>query len=133
MAVKGNLNAMQDSTKSAPREASKLIICMLPDDGSHKALLKALYQEKQITRVEVISCLETGSLGNANAKPGTVADTYMGRMVRVVVPAAEADALFEFICENANMDREGGGVVLQHALVTSTLFSFPEGVAEEET
>ena len=96
---------MQESAKSAPREATKLIVCALPDDGSHTALLKALYKEKQITRVEVISCLGTGGVGNANAKPGTVADTYMGRMVRVVVPEAEADALFEFICEKANIDR----------------------------
>ena len=51
----------------------------------------------------------------------------------LVVPEAEADALFEFICEKANIDREGGGVVLQHALVTATPFALPEGVAEEET
>ena len=124
---------MQDSGKTATREASKLIACMLPDDGSHKVLVEALRDETQITRIEVISCIATGSLWNANAKPGTVADTYMGRMVRVVVPEAEADALFEFICEKANIDREGGGVVLQHALVTATPFAFPEGVAEEET
>ena len=124
---------MQDSTKTAPREASKLIACILPDDGSHMALLKALHHEQQITRVEVISCLETGSITNANAKPGMVADTYMGRMVRVVVPEAEADALFEFICEKANIDRDGGGVVIQHTLVAATPFPLPEEVAEEGT
>ena len=56
----------------------------------------------------------------------------MARMVRVVVPEAEADALFEFIYKTARVGRDGGGVVLQNALLTSTPFVLPEGVAEEE-
>ncbi len=124
---------MQDSSKSAPREVSKLITCVLPDDGSHKALLEALHHEKQVTRAEVISCLAMGSMANANAKPGTRPDTFLARLVRVVAPEAEADALFEYIYEKACIGREGGGMVLQNALVTSTPFALPEGVAEEET
>ena len=124
---------MQDSSKSAPREASKLITCLLPDDGSHKALLEALRHEKQITRAEVVSCLAVGSLADAKVKPGTLPDAYLGRLVRVVVPEAEADALFEFIYEKARIGRDGGGVVVQNALVTSTPFALPEGVADEET
>ncbi len=124
---------MQDSSKSAPREPSKLITCVLPDDGSHKALLEALRHEKQITRAEVVSCLAMGRLSNANVKPGSLPDTFLAKMVRVVVPEAEADALFEYIYEKARIGRDGGGAVLQNALVTSTPFALPEGVAEEET
>ncbi len=124
---------MQDPTESAPREASKLIICVLPDDGSHRTLLETLRHEKQITRAEVVSCLMIGSLADAKVKPGTLPDTYLGRMVRVVVAESEADALFEFIYEKARVGRDGGGVLLQHALVTSTPFALPEGVAEEKT
>jgi len=124
---------MQEPIRSAPREDSKLITCVLPDDGSHKALLEALRQERNISKAEVVSSLAMGESAEANANPGTVPGTYMARTVRVVVPAAEADALFEFICEKARINRDGGGVVFQNALVTSTLVTLPEDVAEEQT
>lgn len=123
---------MKDSSESAPREATKLITCVLPDDGSHKALLKALHHERQITRAEGVSCLAMGDLSNAKVKPGTLPDRYLARLVRVVVPEAEADALFEYIYEKARIGRDGGGVIMQNALVTSTPFTLPESVAEEE-
>ncbi len=123
---------MQHSGKSAPREATKLITCILPDDGSHKVLIEALYHEKQITRAESSSCLSVGNLTDAKVKPGTLPHTSLARVVRVVVPEAEADALFDYICEKANINREGGGVVMQMPLVTSTPYVLPEGVAEEE-
>jgi len=123
---------MQNANESSPREACKLITCMLPDDGSHKALLEALRHERQITRAEVTSCLMVGSLAHAKVKPGTLPDAYLARIVRVVVAESEADALFDYIYEKARIGRHGGGVVLQNALVTSTPFALPEGVAEEK-
>ncbi len=124
---------MQEPSKTAPREASKLITCVLPDDGTHKVLLDALYQERKTIKADVVSALATGDASASDAKPGTHAGSYLARLVTVVVPAAEADTWFEFICDKARIDREGGGVVFQNALVTSTLFTLPEDVAEEES
>ncbi len=123
---------MQDPCVSAPCEPGKLITCILPDDGSHKALLEALHQEKNITRAECFSCLGMSSLADANIKPGTLPDTFMARLVTVVVPESEADVLFAYIYEKARVGREGGGAVLQSALPASTPYSLPEDVAEEE-
>ncbi len=123
---------MQDPNESAPHETSKLIICVLPDDGTHRTLLEALHDEKQLTRAEAVSCLMMGNLADAKVKPGTLPDAYLARMVTVAVPEAEADALFEYIYEKAGVGRDGGGVVLQHALATSTPFVLPEGVSEEK-
>ena len=122
---------MQKPIESAPREASKLITCVLPDDGSPNDLLEALRQERKIFNGEVVSCLAIGVHSNVNAKPGTVPGTYLAKMVRVVVPAGEADALFEFICDRGHINRDGGGEVYQSALVTSTPFTLPEDVAKE--
>ena len=57
----------------------------------------------------------------------------MARLVRGVVPEAEADAMFEFIYEKGRVGRDGGGVVFQHALATATPFALPEGIAEEKS
>ncbi|MDJ0862617.1 MAG: hypothetical protein QNJ87_00965 [Gammaproteobacteria bacterium] len=123
---------MQEARSSTPREATKLITCILPDDGSHRALLEALHREKQLNKAQAVSCLATGTLADARVKPGTLPDVYLARMVWVVVPEAEADALFEFIYHKARIGRDGGGVMLQNALVAATPFALPEDVAEEE-
>ena len=123
---------MQITSEPAPRESSKLITCVLPDDGSHKLLLEALHREKNITRAEAVSCLGMTRLADANIKPGTLPDTFLARIVTVVVPQTEADSLFAFIYEKARVGRDGGGVVMQSALATSTPYILPEEVAEEE-
>jgi len=95
-------------------------------------LLKALRHEKQCTRAEVVSCMAMGNLADAKVKPGMLPDKYLARMVRVVVPEAEADVMFDYIYEKAGIGRDGGGVIMQNALVTATPFTLPEGVVEEK-
>ena len=122
---------MDASSESAPNQPSKLITCILPDDGCHRELLEALHHEKKIPQAAVLSCLGMSSLADANIKPGTLPDTFMARLVTVVVPESEADVLFDYIYEKARVGRDGGGAVLQSELATSTPYSLPEDVADE--
>jgi len=61
------LDAMQEPRKPTPHEASKLITCIMPDDGSHSKLLEDLHQERKILKVEVVSSQAMGMHSNANA------------------------------------------------------------------
>lgn len=124
---------MQDASQQAIREPSKLITCLLPDDGTHSTLLNALRRETRIIKTEVFSCLAVGNVADSTIKPSTLPDTSMARIVRIVVPEAEADTLFDFVYKKARIGRKGGGAVLMNTLVTSTVFTLPEGVAEEDT
>ena len=123
---------MKDSESSALLRGGKLITCILPDDGNCEQLLLGLLHDKKIARVQVLSCMGMGSLICANAKFGTSPDTFVAKLVRVVVSKAEAGELFDYICEKANIGREGGGLVQQSALAEFTPYLLPADVSEEE-
>ena len=113
-------------------ENYKLISCMLPDDGSDKKLMRALRNEKHIITANSVNCLGLAVLADAKTKYGELPEPTLVRKVDVVVPAAEADSLFDYIYAKANIGRVGGGALWLGEVTVATAYVLPEGVPDEK-
>lgn len=125
------MNGSPDSHQPLFHEASKLISCVIPDNGTDKRLLCALRADKNIIRAHSASCLGMAVLADAKTKPGHLPEPYLVRLVQVVVAETEADAVFDYIYEKAGIGHPDGGIIWQVALSGSTAFTLPEGVEDE--
>ncbi len=118
--------------QSAPREACKLITCVLPNDGTHKELIRALRDEKRIYRANSISCLGVAILGDVVTKFGELPEPTLVRKVDVVVLQADAHTLYDYIYETARIGRPQGGAICMGVLNLTSPFSLPGDVPVED-
>lgn len=110
----------------------KLISCVLPDDGSDKKLMRALRNEVKINTANSVSCYGLEVLADADTRYGDLPEPTLVRKVDVVVPAAEADALFDYIYEMADIGRVGGGTIWLGEITLASAYALPEGVPDEK-
>jgi nitrogen regulatory protein PII len=113
-----------------PGQPAKLISCILPDDGTERRLL-AWLREQGITRADSVYCRGHSVLREAVTRRGKLPEPNLVRLVRIIVDADQAEALFDRIYEQSDIGRPGGGAVFMTPLMFATPFTLPEGVADE--
>ena len=111
---------------------AKMIICVLPNDGTHVAVVEKLFAEGKTNQVFSHSCLGMDIFADAKVSPGTLPDAFLARMVRVIVAPEEADAMFEQLHEIARINRPGGGAIVLTDVTTATAFTLPDAPPVEE-
>jgi nitrogen regulatory protein PII len=119
-------------SKTSSLSPGKQIWAILPDDDHVTEVVRALKEEKNVLTAHQITCRGMGAVGR-----GVPGRRLRGRppkslrLLTVVVPEDQADDIFDFILENAEVDKPMGGIVFMGPLDGATAFTLPEGVQDE--
>jgi hypothetical protein len=109
-------------------ELEKVITCILPK-GKAMPVLKLLVEERGLTTIDIHYARGVGRITPLRHRG--IGETSEKEILTVSIPSAEADELFEYIYNIAEINRPHGGLMYMHALSASTLFNLPD-LPEEE-
>ena len=98
----------------------KLITCIIPK-GKAIGVAKLLHEEKGIDTANV-----SNGRGRGLVDPIGFSGWYEVEILTVVISEAEADEIFNFIYEKADVGHAHGGIMYQGGLTTSTHFELPK-------
>tara|TARA_B100000315_G_scaffold106854_1_gene98016 strand:+ start:6134 stop:6481 length:348 start_codon:yes stop_codon:yes gene_type:complete len=107
----------------------KLITCIIPK-GKAIGVARILHEEKGINTANVSS-----GRGRGLVEPIGFSGWYEVEILTVVVSEGEANEIFNFIYDKADVGHAHGGIMYQGKLTTSTQFELPKihGEGQETT
>ena len=108
---------------------SKLITAILPK-GVSLDVIKKLREEKNIIAANMNFARGTGKLTPLKYRDDVVEREK--EILTIVVDEKNSDEIFEFVYDEADINKPHGGVMYMHALASSTEYLLPD-ISEEES
>jgi nitrogen regulatory protein PII len=107
---------------------SKLISAILPK-GVALSLIRKLKEEKNINIVTLNYARGTGKLIATKHRKNVVEREQ--EILTVIVEEERCEEIFEYIYEQANINKAHGGLMYMHPLIHSTEYLLPDILEEE--
>ena len=103
---------------------------MLPDDGTDIMIKQQLRNEKNVNRVVSVACRGVKNLQAVKTRLGRLPEPILGRIITIIVTATEADEVFDFVCDIAQIGQPNRGALVQTTLLGATRYNLPDFVAK---